>query len=147
MVERAAARVAELTSMSVEVAGCGVTQPSAGGGSAMHVIRQYDFGPADNLRYEELPDPHPGQGQVRIAVRAAGVHLLDTAIRAGITAGGPLPRPELPMVPGREVAGVVDEVGSGVDQAWLVPGSPPIWARPAADTPNSRSVRWPRCTR
>jgi NADPH2:quinone reductase len=85
----------------------------------MHVIRQYDFGPADNLRYEELPDPHPGQGQARIAVRAAGVHLLDTAIRAGITADGPLPRPELPMVPGREVAGVVDEVGSGVDQAWL----------------------------
>lgn len=81
----------------------------------MHAIRQYEFGPAENLRYEEVPDPEPGAGQVRIRVRAAGVHLVDTFIRAGMT-GGPFPQPALPMTPGREVAGVVDALGAGVDE-------------------------------
>ncbi|MEU4652472.1 zinc-binding dehydrogenase [Streptomyces sp. NPDC023723] len=79
----------------------------------MHAIRLHAFGPADHLRYEETADPVPGPGQVRIAVRAAGVHLLDTALREGER--GPAPaRPELPTVPGREVAGVIDAVGDGV---------------------------------
>jgi len=84
----------------------------------MHAIRQHEFGPPGVLRLEEVPDPGPGPGQVRIAVAAAGVHLLDTTIRAG-RSGGPFPLPELPMTPGREVAGVVDAVGEGVDPAWL----------------------------
>lgn len=83
----------------------------------MHAIRQYEIGPADVLRYEEAGDPRPGPGQVRIAVQAAGVHLIDTKIRSG-TAGPAFPRPELPTTPGREVAGVVDEVGSDVDERW-----------------------------
>jgi NADPH2:quinone reductase len=73
----------------------------------MHAIQLHEFGPAENLRYEELPDPVPGEGQVRIAVEAAGVHLIDTSIRAG-RSGGPFPLPDLPMIPGREVAGTVD---------------------------------------
>lgn len=84
----------------------------------MHAIRQYEFGPAENLRYEEVEDPHPGPGQVRISVRAAGVHLIDTVIRQG-GATGAYGRPELPMTPGREVAGIVDELGDGVDTDWL----------------------------
>jgi NADPH2:quinone reductase len=72
----------------------------------MHAIRLHEFGPAENLRYEELPDPAAGVGQVRIAVEAAGVHLIDTSIRAG-RSGGPFPLPDLPMIPGREVAGTV----------------------------------------
>ncbi|WP_028057827.1 zinc-binding dehydrogenase [Candidatus Solirubrobacter pratensis] len=72
----------------------------------MHAIRLHEFGPAENLRYEELPDPAAGEGQVRIAVEAAGVHLIDTSIRAG-RSGGPFPLPDLPMIPGREVAGTV----------------------------------------
>jgi NADPH2:quinone reductase len=84
----------------------------------MHAIRQHDFGPPDVLRLEELPDLHPGPEQVRIAVEAAGVHLLDTTIRAG-EAGGPFPLPTLPMTPGREVAGIVDELGAGVDDSVL----------------------------
>jgi NADPH2:quinone reductase len=84
----------------------------------MHAIRQHEFGPPDVLRLEEVRDPEPGPAQVRIAVAAAGVHLLDTSIRAG-TSGGPFPLPELPMTPGREVAGVVDAVGEGVDVAWI----------------------------
>lgn len=84
----------------------------------MHAIRLHAFGPAENLVYEEVPDPEPGPGQVRVAVRAAGVHLLDTNIRRGAT-GGPFPLPELPQIPGREVAGDVDAVGEGVDPGWV----------------------------
>lgn len=84
----------------------------------MHAIRQYEFGPAEVLRYERVDDPHPAEGQVRIAVAAAGVHLIDTYIRAGEQLG-PYPLPELPMTPGREVAGVVDELGAAVDPSWL----------------------------
>ncbi|MEU9333866.1 zinc-binding dehydrogenase [Streptomyces sp. NPDC048290] len=84
----------------------------------MHAIRLHTFGPAENLTYEQLPDPTPGPGQVRIAVAAAGVHLLDTALREGMQ--GPLPEPPvLPTVPGREVAGTVDAVGAGVPGEWL----------------------------
>ena len=84
----------------------------------MHAIVQHEFGPAENLRYEQAPDPEPRAGQVRIAVSAAGVHLLDTSIRRG-EHGGPFPLPALPMTPGREVAGVVTGLGDGVDAHWL----------------------------
>ncbi|MBV7696777.1 zinc-binding dehydrogenase [Streptomyces sp. TRM70350] len=83
----------------------------------MRAIRLHTFGPAENLAPEEVDDPVPAPGQVRIAVAAAGVHLLDTAIRAGHP--GPGPAPALPTVPGREVAGVVESLGEGTDEAWL----------------------------
>ncbi|WP_024760503.1 zinc-binding dehydrogenase [Streptomyces exfoliatus] len=84
----------------------------------MHAIRLHAFGPAENLTYEETTDPAPAPGQVRIRVAAAGVHLLDTALRLGHT--GPFPAPaELPTIPGREVAGTVDALGEGTDPSWL----------------------------
>ncbi|MFF7158621.1 zinc-binding dehydrogenase [Streptomyces sp. NPDC008139] len=85
----------------------------------MHAVRLHAFGPPENLRYEEVPDPVPGAGQVRIAVETAGVHLVDTTLRAGKYEGGPMPAPELPTIPGREVAGTVDALGDGTDPAWL----------------------------
>ncbi|WP_327139948.1 zinc-binding dehydrogenase [Nocardia sp. NBC_01327] len=84
----------------------------------MHAIRLHAFGSAENLRYETAPDPEPGPGQVRIAVAASGVHLLDTTLRRGMAAG-PIPLPELPTIPGREIAGTVDRIGPGVDDTWL----------------------------
>lgn len=85
----------------------------------MHAIRLHAFGPAENLIYEQAEDPRPGPGQVRIAVRAAGVHLLDAALREGMP-GGPANEPAtLPTVPGREVAGVVESLGDGVPALWL----------------------------
>src|SRR5688500_11721254 len=78
----------------------------------MHALRPHACGPPPARGRE------PGPGELRIAVRAAGVHLIDTTIRAG-QGGGPFPLPPLPMTPGREVAGVVDAVGPGVDPAWV----------------------------
>lgn len=84
----------------------------------MYAIRLHAFGPPENLIHEQVDDPLPGPGQVRVAVVAAGVHLLDTALREGQQ--GPLPElPALPTVPGREVAGEVESLGAGVDSRWL----------------------------
>jgi NADPH2:quinone reductase len=81
----------------------------------MKAIRQQAFGGPGELRLEDVPDPQPGEGQVRIRVAAAGVQLLDTVIRRG--EAGQRVMPFLPMIPGREVAGVVDQAGPGTDNA------------------------------
>ena len=85
----------------------------------MKTIILHEFGPPENLRYEEAPDPVPGDGQVLIRVEAAGVHLVDTMLRSGAAGGGPIPVPELPTTPGREVAGRVEAVGPEVDTGWI----------------------------
>jgi len=86
--------------------------------AAMDAIRHHAFGPPEVLTLEQVPDPTPGPGQVLLAVAAHGVHLLDTTIRRG-EAGGPLPLPALPTVPGREVAGTVTGVGEGAPGSWV----------------------------
>jgi NADPH:quinone reductase-like Zn-dependent oxidoreductase len=63
------------------------------------------------LEVQERPDPSPGPGQVRIAVRAAGVNFADTLARTGMYADAPKP----PMIVGYEVAGEIAAVGEGVD--------------------------------
>ncbi len=68
------------------------------------------FGGPEVLEIVDLPDPHPGPGQVRIAVRAAGISATDPKLRAGTLTFGA----ELPMTTGSDVAGMVDEVGEGV---------------------------------
>ncbi|ADD41677.1 zinc-binding dehydrogenase [Stackebrandtia nassauensis] len=90
----------------------------------MKAVRLYEFGPAENLRYETVPDPEPGPGQVRIRVAAAGVHLIDTVLRAGTYDGAVMKPPQLPTIPGREVAGTVEALGEGVDTSWL--GAPVV---------------------
>jgi NADPH:quinone reductase-like Zn-dependent oxidoreductase len=65
------------------------------------------------LQVQERPDPQPGPGQVRIAVRAAGVNFADTLARVGLYEDAPQP----PMVVGYEVAGEIAAVGDGVDAA------------------------------
>lgn len=68
-----------------------------------------ETGPADVLQLAEVDEPQAGPGQVRLAVRAAGVNPIDWKIRSG--AFGSI---ELPATPGIDVAGVVDQVGDGV---------------------------------
>lgn len=85
----------------------------------MKAIRLHAFGPAENLLFEEVPDPVPGEGMVLIQVEAAGVHLVDTMIRSGMNGGSPIPVPDLPTIPGREVAGRVTAAGPDVDAQWI----------------------------
>lgn len=73
------------------------------------VVEIEEFGGPEVLRLVERDLPAPGEGEVRIAVRAAGVNPADLKVRAGHF-GGTLPRRL-----GSEVAGVVTEVGPGVD--------------------------------
>ncbi|HET9079004.1 MAG TPA: NADP-dependent oxidoreductase [Trebonia sp.] len=74
----------------------------------MKAVRFSRFGGPEVLKIVDLPDPHPGPGQVRIAVRAAGVNPIDWKKRKGLTDG------ELPQTMGQEAAGVVDELGEEV---------------------------------
>jgi NADPH:quinone reductase-like Zn-dependent oxidoreductase len=74
----------------------------------MKAVRFSRFGGPEVLEIVDLPDPHPGPGQVRIAVHAAGVGLSDWKKRKGLM------DPELPQTVGYEAAGVVDELGAGV---------------------------------
>jgi len=61
------------------------------------------------LRLAELPTPVPGPGELRVRVRVCGVCRTDLHI-----VEGELPLPRLPLVPGHQIVGVVDAVGSGV---------------------------------
>ncbi|MEU8139919.1 NADPH:quinone oxidoreductase family protein [Streptodolium elevatio] len=69
------------------------------------------FGPVDDLRVEEAPDPTPGPGQVLVEVRASAVSFVDGLLVRGLYQI----KPPLPYVPGMAVAGVVRERGEGVD--------------------------------
>src|SRR5213080_4364875 len=71
-------------------------------------VRFSQFGGPEVLEIVDLPDPHPGPGQVRIAVRAAGVNASDWKKRKGLM------DEELPQTLGYEAAGVVDQLGESV---------------------------------
>jgi len=64
------------------------------------------------LRVEERPDPPVGPGEVRIAVKAAGINFADTMARVGLYPDAPKP----PCVLGYELAGEVESVGEGVTE-------------------------------
>src|SRR5258708_21633806 len=69
------------------------------------------YGPPEVLKWAGVPLPEPGEGQIRIKVRAAGISPTDLALRAGYLKAIPLP-PD--AVLGFEAAGTVDAVGPGV---------------------------------
>lgn len=74
------------------------------------VVRMYEPGGPEVLRYESEVVPEPGAGQLRIRNEAIGVNFVDTYFRSGR-----FPLRGLPAVIGGEGAGVVDAVGPGVD--------------------------------
>jgi len=77
----------------------------------MKAVVYEEYGGPEVLHVADIEEPHPGPGQIRIAVRAAGVNPIDFKQRSGaLKAFMPL---DLPVVDGREAAGVVDEVGEG----------------------------------
>jgi NADPH:quinone reductase len=78
----------------------------------MRAIQITRFGSPDVLTLATVPDPTAAPGQVRVRIHAIGVNFSDTERRRAV-----FDPPELPWIPGREAAGVIDVVGEGVDPA------------------------------
>ena len=79
----------------------------------MKAVCIHEFGGAEVLKVEELPRPRPGPGEVLIEVRAASVNPVDYKTREGRYP--PVGADQLPVVLGRDVAGVIAGLGAGVD--------------------------------
>jgi NADPH2:quinone reductase len=86
----------------------------------MRAIRIHEYGGPEVLRYEEAALPDPGAGEARVKINAVGVNYIDIYQRKG-----QYPDP-LPVIPGREAAGIVDAVGPGVSD--LTPGTRVVYA-------------------
>lgn len=74
----------------------------------MKAVQITEFGGPEVLHTVDVAEPHAGPGQIRVAVRAAGVNPIDWKIRSGMI---DVP---LPTVTGSDISGVVDELGDGV---------------------------------
>jgi NADPH:quinone reductase-like Zn-dependent oxidoreductase len=87
-------------------------------------VRIHEDGGPDVLRYEDVPDPEPGPGEVLVSLRAAGLNHLDVWVRKG------LPSAPKPRILGADGAGVIVGLGDGVngletgDRVVLNPGIP-----------------------
>ena len=78
----------------------------------MKAVRVHNYGGREVLRFEDAPRPTPGSGELLIMVHAASVNPIDWKVRAGYMKDYiPLP---MPFIPGWDVSGVVEVVGSGV---------------------------------
>ena len=80
----------------------------------MRAVGVLNFGDPDVLQVVDLPEVHAGQGEVRIRVHAASVNPTDLMLRNGSRAEA-LKDINPPHVPGMDIAGVIDEIGPGVE--------------------------------
>jgi NADPH2:quinone reductase len=74
----------------------------------MKAIQVHQYGGPEVLQSVEVPLPEPGEGEARVKIGAAGVNFIDVYHRTGAYSG------QLPLTPGVEGAGQVDQVGPGV---------------------------------
>jgi NADPH:quinone reductase-like Zn-dependent oxidoreductase len=75
----------------------------------MKAIVVHQFGGPEVLQYEDAPRPQPKENEILVRVIAAGVNPVDTYERAGKFG----PSATLPLIPGRDIAGIVEEIGTG----------------------------------
>jgi NADPH:quinone reductase-like Zn-dependent oxidoreductase len=80
--------------------------------STTMVWRVHEFGPPEVMKFERVPRPEPGPGEVLVKIEAAGVGPWDGWIRAGKSA---LPQP-LPLTLGSDLSGEIVAVGPGVSE-------------------------------
>src|SRR5881628_2110255 len=78
----------------------------------MKAVRVHRFGPPEVISVEDLPKPEPGEGEVVVHVKAAGVGPWDALVRSGRSA---LPQP-LPLTLGSDLSGVIESIGPGVEE-------------------------------
>ena len=74
----------------------------------MKAIVVHQYGGPEVLKYEDAPRPEPKENQILVRVIAAGVNPVDTYVRSGKFGAA-----TLPLIPGRDIAGIVEEVGPG----------------------------------
>jgi NADPH:quinone reductase-like Zn-dependent oxidoreductase len=84
----------------------------------MKAVRVHEYGGPEVMKYEDAPRPQPAAGEVLIRVHAAGINPVDRAVRQGYFKER-MPY-KLPMIPGWDVAGVVEAAGAGASR--LKPG-------------------------
>jgi NADPH:quinone reductase-like Zn-dependent oxidoreductase len=77
----------------------------------MKAVQIHDFGSANVMQIEEIPTPNPGPGEVLIKVRAASVNPIDYKMRSGEVKPAGM---TMPLTLGRDVSGVVENVGRDV---------------------------------
>jgi len=96
----------------------------------MKAIRIHNFGPTEDvLQYEDVPVGEPKAGEILIKVEAASLNRADLSLRKGAYRISP---DQLPVIPGRELAGTIEKIGPGVSGftlgervvAWVVPVDP-----------------------
>jgi NADPH:quinone reductase-like Zn-dependent oxidoreductase len=78
----------------------------------MKAIQMHGYGGVDQIRYEDVPTPTAGPGEVLVKIAATSVNPIDWKIRRGNMRG--MMTLEFPVIPGRDVAGEVVAVGAGV---------------------------------
>ena len=98
----------------------------------VHAIRVHEVGGPEVLSWEEAAVGEPGLGQVRLRQHAVGLNYIDVYHRTGL-----YPQP-LPLTPGTEGAGVVEEVGDGVTN--LKPGDRVAYAGPIGGYAEARLI-------
>lgn len=76
----------------------------------MKAIRLHQPGGPEQLRYDEMPTPRPGPGEILVQLKAAALNHRDVWIRMGMQMAD-----RLPLIPGSDGAGLVAEVGQGTD--------------------------------
>lgn len=79
----------------------------------MRAARFHRYGPAEVLVIDEVPEPHAGPDEIRIRASAGSVNAVDTMYRCGALRRH-FSDENLPVIPGRDAAGTVDEVGENV---------------------------------
>ncbi|MGW9191263.1 NADP-dependent oxidoreductase [Streptomyces rubiginosohelvolus] len=85
----------------------------------MRAVGVYEFGGPEVLRMLDLPEPQAGPGEVRVRVHAAAVSPTDVMLRTGGHAVR-MPGRRPPFVPGMDAAGVIDQIGPGVEERLAV---------------------------
>jgi NADPH:quinone reductase len=80
----------------------------------MRAVGVLKYGGPEALELVDLPEAHAGEGQIRIRVHAAAVNPTDTYVRNGDRADQQKADPP-PYVPGMDAAGIIEEIGSGVE--------------------------------
>ena len=112
MTDSKTSRRAGLAAALVLLTLCGDAATAAPPAATMMAVRLHGYGDVGNLHYDRVPRPQATPGTVRVREFAAGINPYDWKFR-----DGNLRRffdPQLPIVPGIEFAGVVDQVGAGV---------------------------------